>query len=636
MRRVLLSCAGVLAILGCDPGPGPIPMTDGGDPGMDAGRDIRDCPPGQTFCNGRCLPTATNPLHCGMCGNVCAASETCEDGMCRGAVECPSGQQDCGGGCTDVSGDNDHCGRCGEACGDNATCTDGACIPDSCPSEEPDRCEGACTNTQEDNGNCGSCGMKCALDQTCMAGGCVSSCEGTTCEVDGASVCVDTDSDSAHCGACNDPCDAGQACSSGSCGCSSGQETCGGRCVDTRTDPANCGDCGTTCDSGSACVSGSCQCPTDLTECGGSCVNTDIAVAHCGGCNDPCSGSQVCQAGSCVTSCGLSLTECGADCIDTSLDANHCGSCGNVCDPGLLCITGVCRPRNDDRINAITLTLPGDGSELVQRGTTDGATPDLPALSCAANGPNIWYRVIVPPGGGVLYADTAMSGYDTAIFVTDDSGTQVSGMCSDDCECDDTGDFEFLESCTARYVDAGTYFISVGGYSVSQTGDFSLHVQFLPDTGITYRSRINDSGTTSETFLVEADEAAATCGGAGTGLGGEDMRWFFSCGGDDTHLLSVCPADGGLWRRDGTGTDEGETYDPVLYVRSGLTGTETVCVDDDFTVNCSPEEGGSRFGARIPDLEPGRGIHGVIIDNRSLFGGGMRYQLRYELPDLEL
>lgn len=614
-------------------------MRDGGPPttpGMDSGPNIRDCPPNQTFCNGRCLPTASNPLHCGMCGNVCGAAETCEQGMCRSAMTCPGDQQDCGGGCTDVAGDNEHCGRCGEACAEGSTCMEGACVPDSCPPEEPERCGDGCTDVQDDNANCGACGTKCMPDETCTAGSCVSSCEGTTCEVDGSSVCVDTDTDGAHCGACNTACEDGQTCGSGRCRCPSGQETCDGRCVDTDTDPTHCGTCGNACDAGSSCVSGACQCPTDLTECGGSCVNTDISDAHCGSCGTACGASQTCVGGSCMTSCGAGLTECGGSCVDTATDNSHCGACGNACGAGLRCTTGVCRPVNDDRLGAIALTLPSDGSELVQRGTTDGATPDLPALTCAANGPNIWYSVTVPAGGGVLYADTAQSGYDTALFVTDSDGNQVSGMCSDDCDCGGEGDFGFLESCVAKYLTAGTYYISVGGYSISQTGDFSLHVQFLPDTGITYRVRMNDNGTTSETFLVEMNEAAGTCGGSGAGLGGEDMRWFVACGGDDTHLLSVCPADGGLWRREGTGSNEGELYDPILYVRSGLTGTETACADDDFTVNCRPDGGGPRFGARMPALTPGRGIHGVFIDNRSPAGGGMRYQLRYELPDLDL
>ena len=613
----------------CDPAP-PIVVVDGGGTST-------ECSSSQSFCSGRCIPTSSNPLHCGACGNVCASNETCEDGSCRSAVTCTGGQRDCGGGCTDVSENLLHCGRCGEECADGESCISGGCVPETCPAEQPSRCGDGCTDTQSDNSNCGDCTTKCTSSQTCESGVCAEACDGTSCEVDGADVCVDTQSNPAHCGGCNTACDDGQACSGGTCACSTGQTECGGRCVDTSTDPAHCGTCDVACDAGSACDSGSCACASGLTQCGPSCVNTAIDSAHCGGCESPCSGGQTCAGGTCTASCGTLLTQCGAVCVDTAVASGHCGACDNACGDALGCSAGVCRPENDDRLSALELTFPTDGSEITQRGSTDGATPDLPALGCAANGPNIWYRVTVPADGGVLWADTAASGYDTAIFVTDESGVQVSGMCNDDCDCDDTGDFGFLESCTARYVVAGVYYVSVGGYSIGETGDFTLHLQFLPDTGFTYQTRLNDTGTTLRTFLLDASEAAASCGGPGSALSGEDTRWFASCGGAAPHHLSLCPEDGGLWTRNGSRTgDEGEIYDPVMTVVSAQTGTEIVCNDDDLRVNCSPEGGGPRFGSRIRDLMPGRGVHGARIDSRTTDGGGMHYQLRYELPELEL
>ncbi len=123
------------------------------------------------------------------------------------------------------------------------------------------------------------------------------------------------------------------------------------------------------------------------------------------------------------------------------------------------------------------------------------------------------------------------------------------------------------------------------------------------------------------------------CGGAATSENGEDVRWFVSCGGDATHTVSVCPEDGGSWTRT---TDEGVNHDPVLYVRSGGTGMETVCHDDDFTVACQPAGGGPRFGARIVGHQAGRGVHAVYIDSRAADGGGgMTYQLGYNVPTLD-
>ena len=452
--------------------------------------------------------------------------------------------------------------------------------------------------------------------------------------VEEATTCIRVGSSVEHCAGCNEACAAGQSCESGSCSCAADETMCGARCVDTDTDPMNCGACGDPCNAGSACVAGECQCPSGQTECGGACVNTEIDTAHCGACDDPCNGGETCVGGSCqgAGGCSAGETMCGGSCANLATSATHCGACGRACTDGP-CTNGACRPANDARLDAIEVMLPSDGSEATVTGSTEGATVDVPAdLSCSANGPNIWYRVVLPTAG-VLWIDTAGADYDTAIFVTTEAGTQSPSLCNDDCPCGTGGDFSPLDSCAGRRVSAGTYYVSVGGYSVSAQGAFTLHVQFLPDVGYLYSTRMNGIGTTADTLLLDTSEAIASCTGSFTDLSGEDQRWFASCGAGATHRFSLCQDDGGSWEG---ANASGERYDPVLYIRSARTGMEEACNDDGVGGNCEPTGGGPDFGSRIEGHQAGRGVHGVFIDSRGVGRGGMSYSMRYEVPTLAL
>jgi hypothetical protein len=254
----------------------------------------------------------------------------------------------------------------------------------------------------------------------------------------------------------------------------------------------------------------------------------------------------------------------------------------------------------------------------------------------------VWYRVDLPTRG-VLWVDTAGSSYDTALFITNSSGVAVpgqpgslfpvDGLCNDDC-CRGQGDFtSTVQSCSTGVFSAGTYYISVGGFGTSSAGSFTLHVQFLPDTGFMYSTRLANVGTTTSTVLVGTSEAADMCAGGFSSRSGEDMRWFASCGGTIEQDLSLCPEDGGTWER----MDAGGTYDPVLYVRSAQNGMEVACDDDGPpTVNCRGTGGDSaNFGSRLVGADAvnaPRGVSAIFIDSRGTGGSGMNYQLSYDIP----
>ncbi|MFO0602472.1 MAG: hypothetical protein U0324_04820 [Polyangiales bacterium] len=97
-----------------------------------AAPDAPQCPAGQSFCDGRCLDTAADPMNCGVCGLRCPASTpSCMCGACFGS--CAPGLLTCcrgvGGGavCADPRASDEHCGRCGNRCVSGERCVDGAC-----------------------------------------------------------------------------------------------------------------------------------------------------------------------------------------------------------------------------------------------------------------------------------------------------------------------------------------------------------------------------------------------------------------------------------------------------------------------------------------------------------------------------
>jgi len=130
------------------------------------------CSSDQTACGDTCAAIATDPQHCGACGNACAAGESCSAGLCR----CPDGRVDCGGACADLASDPAHCGACGVACAPGAFCTTAAggatgCA-DACAQETQTACGQACVDLSSDRWSCGACGRACGTGERCASGEC--------------------------------------------------------------------------------------------------------------------------------------------------------------------------------------------------------------------------------------------------------------------------------------------------------------------------------------------------------------------------------------------------------------------------------------------------------------------------------
>jgi hypothetical protein len=365
--------------------------------------------------------------------------------------------------------------------------------------------------------------------------------------------------------------------------------------------------------------------------CMSGCVNIETDATNCGTCGNACGTGATCSSGTCACSAGR--TSCNNRCVDTQTDVNNCGACGNVCTTS--CVAGVCRPANDLRANATTLTF--GAAEVTVTGTTRGATHDAPAACVTGAGPDVWYRFTVP-AAEVVYFDTAGSAFDTGLLVTDSAGAAVTGACNDDASCSTGGFTSFTQSRIAMILGSSTgpttYYLAVTGYN-GASGDFTLHAQHLPRTGASffYDTPISGGPTDTSTTLIGTSEASSmTCGGTASG---EDVRWFVTCGAQP-QLFSLCRSDTGATYTRQIGTT---LYDPALYMRSAQTGMEVSCNDDGMAMgatDCRGTDGAtttllsSQFGSRLNNVIAPRGINEVFVDERH-GGSGMQYTLHYQV-----
>ena len=148
------------------------------------------CTSNEVRCGQLCANLAVDPVHCGACGNACAAGFVCSpvpggDGGI-GECVCPLNLTACGQACADLATNIENCGTCGNACGTGQSCSAGACISGACPGGTAN-CGGGCVDTTNDRQNCGGCadagGVVCPQGQACVNG---------TCESDLYAACYDT------------------------------------------------------------------------------------------------------------------------------------------------------------------------------------------------------------------------------------------------------------------------------------------------------------------------------------------------------------------------------------------------------------------------------------------------------------
>lgn len=392
---------------------------------------------GGAVCNGQCVPDLRyNQNHCGICGNVCAAGQTC-----------------CGGQCVSALRSNpDHCGACGNSCGLFGTCCNGQCFnlqtdkehcgtcSHACPSGGQHRCcSGQCRDIQTENSNCGACDILCPNGKDCCKdyqSGRIASCvdlqtDNANCGMCGnncppnatgqqwtccGGTCAELQADVLNCGSCSKRCPFPKICIRGQCGCppwlkpcpsavggccDAGQECCNGVCTSTQTDRDNCGRCGYKCSRGQfnniTCVGGKCVCPPDWVACthstGGiwsccppnlkccnnpgnaGCMDLMTDNTNCGGCGISCftpDGSRTCQGGVCVC---------------RTPDWQPCGS--KCCPKGQPCINGVCALPCNTTQNA---GQGRDDSRIIYLGQNSGVFPFLWDTYNIPDLVEIWYE----------------------------------------------------------------------------------------------------------------------------------------------------------------------------------------------------------------------------------------------------
>jgi len=253
--------------------------------------------------------------------------------------------------------------------------------------------------------------------------------------------------------------------------------------------------------------------------------------------------------------------------------------------------------------------------------------------------------------------DTSGSSFDTSVFFTDAAGTPVAaqpangfgnpGLCNDDSGCEAGGGFTSgLQSRSAGYFAAGTYFLSVQGCG---TGAFQAHFQYVPSSVARQfvANRLTGTGNTGNQTLGGAGSVTnGTCGGVNGGS--EQARWFLTCGATATRqLFSVCRSDpGALFTRRLVSTST-TTFDPVIYVRSAQTGAQVNCNDDGSTgaagmPDCRgiiPFVAGSvagvldtlQRGARLSGLTTPRGV-GVVFNDTLGTSDSHIFNMRFEAP----
>src|SRR5215211_7705097 len=119
-------------------------------------------PTGQTYCNGNCVDTQSDPNNCGSCGSTCSGVQTCQSGQCGCPISCNPPQV--------PNPDTCEC-ECAITCPEGQSPDPATCECRQCSREEI-LCNGQCVNTVTDPNNCGACGNTCSGAKVCQGGHC--------------------------------------------------------------------------------------------------------------------------------------------------------------------------------------------------------------------------------------------------------------------------------------------------------------------------------------------------------------------------------------------------------------------------------------------------------------------------------
>jgi hypothetical protein len=250
----------------------------GSDPSSPIG-----CDDTRTECDGVCVDTTGDPLHCGDCPTACATGEVCFESACTpwdcreqpcpGLSYCELSTGTCIAGCafTEQCGPNEECALDSHSCEceSNAHRCAGACSPDTSVETCGDRCE-PCPGDPHGDPICANetCSLACDPGTKLCGGRCAECPSGTSFGCDGDQ-CVPNNcaAGSLLCdGTCVDcPIGTDFTCAAGACvatSCPGGYELCGGSC-------AACPDATETACDGAACIA--VACPAGEVTCATGC-----------------------------------------------------------------------------------------------------------------------------------------------------------------------------------------------------------------------------------------------------------------------------------------------------------------------------------------------------------------------------
>ena len=309
----------------------------------------------------------------------CEAPKMCIDCFCQCPPDDPD-YMDCGeDGCKKVASDPDHCGWCGNVCSEIM----------QWPNVKKYGCEASqCTIVGCDNDFFDTNGMPwdgCECEQTATTELCDlvdNDCDG---EIDEPPLTDCLAPKQCEFGFCACPLDEPNL-----------QECVEGQCIDVYTNPKHCGFCGNNCVDLAwenvmqyGCADGMCNIVActppwvsvnamDFDGC--ECEKTS-ATEMCDFLDNDCDGEidelpnncippKICQAGQCVCPPDQpNMQDCGAgQCTDTFTDTKNCGFCGNICNLDNVafqkceagqCVVAACKPMFKD-----CNTIPSDGCEF--------------------------------------------------------------------------------------------------------------------------------------------------------------------------------------------------------------------------------------------------------------------------------